>query len=200
MNEAKDRRATVTRKTIEQRLYRDIRERVRMALILGSVGLIGLTGASIYLGYQFAIQSQIRYAVAILVGCAWLGGIVLVVKELFAIRALKNRVKKGKYRILHDQLVVANEKARSPEQRSYDPNRKHRHPEYRDEYIFASGIRYIRLSNERDEFGLRGKMRYSDEPIPFLIVVYDEHPDAPILLYNERVFRFRETTYTEETT
>lgn len=43
-------------------------------------------------------------------------------------------------------------------------------------------------------------MKYSNDPIPFLIVVYDEHPDAPILLYNERVFRFQETTFTEETT
>lgn len=196
----KDPRAVLTKEKIEERLYRDIKERVRLAMILGILGLIGLIAASIYLGYQFAIQGQSRYAVLILVGCAWLGGIVLVIKELYTVRKLSIRVKKGKYRLLHDKLVVANEKVRSLDrQHPYYPYQNNRHIEYKDEYIFESGIRYVRLFNEKDEFGLRGMMRYCDEPIPFLIVVYDEHPDAPVLLYNERVFRFQENAIEEET-
>lgn len=183
----KDRRTTITKKTIERRLYQDVKERCTLALIMGALGLVVLIGTVIALVNLYKAQNPTFYAIAVFAGCAMVCGMVLVVQEGFTLFKLVRRIKKGKYRILHDRLTVANEKMHSigPTQR--------RHVVYKDEYIFESGMRYVRESKGYDEFGLLGVMQYSDEPIPFLIVVYDEHPDAPILLYNERVFYYQET-------
>lgn len=119
---------------------------------------------------------------------------VIVPTEVYKLRKQVRRIKQGNYQVLHDYLIRVNEKMKPIQYYPLNTSvKRHEDSALKDEFLFESGITYLRNSYAPDEFGLSGIMHFSDEPIPFLIVVYDENPTLPILLYDERIYRYQET-------
>jgi len=189
-----DNRIVLTDQKIQERLQRDIRKRtgfdVVFAIIAGILILVfGVMALDCYLKQDPALTMVLGMTAVfalIIVGslCA----------ELVTILRMKQRIHNREYVVFRDTLIRSNENIKQIEQKHLMIRGfpAYRGPTYVDEYLFESGMKYVRLTKSRDEFDLRGIMQYSDDPIPFIVVAYKDRPSAPVLLYNARVFQYTE--------
>ena len=189
-----DRRVTLTVQKIDERLYKAVRSRIKADILCGIFyGVVLLVFGALALNFYLTkdpAYSLVLGAESILL----ISAIGSLIAESITVSRMKRRIQAKEYLILHDKLIRANENM-IPIKNEIRLNTAYRNispPPRKDEFIFESGMTYVRTVNEKDEFNLRDIMRYSDEPIPFIIVVYRDRPDAPVLLYNERVFRYEE--------
>ena len=189
-----DSRIALTNQKIKERLYKLVKARIKSDILVGAIFGVFILVFGLLALYDYFTQNP---AFSLILGA----GIVLVlvmsvclISELITISRMKRRIDTQAYTVLRDNLIRANENVYSI-QNEIKINTAYRSPSTprkKDEYIFERGMTYVRLSSEKDEFDLRGIMRYSDQPIPFIIVVYQDRPSIPILLYDERVFRYEE--------
>ena len=189
-----DSRIALTNQKIKERLYKLVKARIKSDILVGAIFGVSILVFGLLALYDYFTQNP---AFSLVLGA----GIVLVlvmsiclISELITISRMKRRIDNQAYTVLRDNLIRANENVYSI-QNEIKINTAYRSPstpQKKDEYIFERGMTYVRLSSEKDEFDLRGIMRYSDQPIPFIIVVYQDRPTIPILLYDERVFRYEE--------
>lgn len=192
--EEKDTRVLLTKQKIESRLYKDVQSRITFAWVPGALGIVCLAIAAIIMWRLYVEQNQSFGLFAVMVGVSLMCTSVIVPTEVYKLRKQVRRIKQGNYQVLHDYLIRVNEKMKPIHYYPLNTSvRRHEDRALKDEFLFESGITYVRNSYAPDEFGLSGIMRFSDEPIPFLIVVYDENPTLPILLYDERIYRYQET-------
>ena len=192
--EQKDMRVILTKQKIESRLHKDVQSRITFARIAGALGIVCLLIAAIILWCLYVEQSASFVLFAIMTGVCLLCAAIVAPAEIYKLRKQVRRIKLGKYQVLHDYLIRANEKMKPLHYFPHNTSvRRYEDSALKDEFLFESGITYVRNSYAPDEFGLGGIMHFSNEPIPFLIVVYDENPTQPILLYDERIYRYQET-------
>ena len=192
--EEKDTRVLLTKQKIESRLYKNVQSRITFAWVAGALGIVCLAIAAIIMWRLYVEQNQSFGLFAVMVGVSLMCTSVVVPTEVYKLRKQVRRIKQGNYQVLHDYLIRVNEKMKPIHYYPLNMSvKRHEDSALKDEFLFESGITYVRNSYAPDEFGLDGIMHFSDEPIPFLIVVYDENPTLPILLYDERIYRYQET-------
>lgn len=192
--EEKDTRVLLTKQKIESRLYKNVQSRITFAWVAGALGIVCLAIAAIIMWRLYVEQNQSFGLFAVMVGVSLMCTSVVVPTEVYKLRKQVRRIKQGNYQVLHDYLIRVNEKMKPIHYYPLNMSvKRHEDSALKDEFLFESGITYVRNSYAPDEFGLSGIMRFSDDPIPFLIVVYDENPTLPILLYDERIYRYQET-------
>ncbi len=190
-----EKRVLLTRQRIVNDLGQEVKRRIKGDLIVGAFMIFSLILVAIYLYCMYIKQDPTVYMLLCMGGVLLLCYLGWSTAELFTVGRMKKRIHSGKYSVIRDTLVCANENMR-PIDNEIKMDVRHRSKgtqPNKDEYIFESGMRYVRKSNEPDAFGIRGIMQYSDDPIPFIVVVYHDRPTAPVLLYNELVFRYEET-------
>ena len=192
--EEKDTRVLLTKQKIESRLYKNVQSRITFAWVAGALGIVCLAIAAIIIWRLYVEQNQSFGLFAVMVGVSLMCTSVVVPTEVYKLRKQVRRIKQGNYQVLHDYLIRVNEKMKPIHYYPLNTSvKRHEDRALKDEFLFESGMTYVRNSYAPDEFGLDGIMHFSDEPIPFLIVVYDENPTLPILLYDERIYRYQET-------
>lgn len=190
-----DNRIALTNQKIQERLLRDVKKRIRFDVLLAIMeGLIifvfCLISLDCYLGQDVPAMTMV-------VGMTAVFALIVVgtfCAELTTVMRMQRRIHNREYVVFRDILIRCNENIKQIEQkhlliRGFPA---YRGPTYVDEYLFESGMKYVRLTKSRDEFDLRGIMQYSDDPIPFIVVAYKDRPSAPVLLYNARVFQYTE--------
>lgn len=190
-----EKRVLLTRNRIMQDLGQEVKHRIKGDLIVGVFMILSLVLGVIILYCLHAKQDPAAIILLCVLSVLLLYYLCRGIVELVALSRMKKRINAQRFTILRDTLVCANENMR-PIDNEIKMDIRHRSKgtqPRKDEYIFASGMRYVRNANEPDAFGLRGIMQYTDDPIPFIIVVYQDRPTAPVLLYNELVFRYEET-------
>ena len=185
----------LTKNRIMQDLGQEVKRRIKGDLIVGAFMIFSLIFGAIILYSLHANQAPAAMILLCVLGVLLLYYLVWGIVELITLGRMKKRIHARMFSIIRDTLVCANENMRPIDNEiKMDIRHSGKGTQPRkDEYIFESGMRYVRNSNEPDAFGLRGIMQYADDPIPFIIVVYHDRPTAPVLLYNERVFRYEET-------
>lgn len=189
-----DNRIVLTHQKIQERLQRDVKKRIKFDVIIAIIGGIFLLVFGI-----IALDCHLKQDPALVMVLGLTAVLVLIVggflcAELVTVSRLKRCIEKREYIVLHDKLIRANEHVKQIEQKPvlHPGYRGHRTVTYVDEYIFESGMKYVRSLKSPDEFDMSGIMRYSDDPVPFVVIVYRDRPSAPILLFNELVYRFEE--------
>ena len=192
--EEKDTRVLLTKRKIESRLYKNVQSRITFAWVAGALGIVCLAIAAIIIWRLYVEQNPSFGLFAVMVGVTLVCAAIVAPIEIYKLRKQVRRIKQGCYQVLHDYLIRVNEKMKPIHYYPLNTSvKRHEDSALKDEFLFESGITHVRNSYAPDEFGLDGIMHFSDEPIPFLIVVYDENPTLPILLYDERIYRYQET-------
>ena len=161
----------LTKNKIMQDLGQQVKHRIKGDLIVGAFMIFSLIFGAIILYSLHANQAPAAMILVCVLGVLLLYYLVWGIVELITLGRMKKRIHARRFSIIRDTLVCANENMRPIDNEIImDVRHSGKGPQPRkDEYIFESGMRYVRNSNEPDAFGLRGIMQYADDPIPFFI-------------------------------
>ena len=190
-----DNRIALTDQKIQERLLRDVKKRIRFDVLLAI-----MEGLIIFVFCLISLDCYLKQdvpAMTMVLGMTAVFALIIVgslCAELVTILRMKRRIHNREYVVFFDTLIRCNENIKQIGQKPirHPGYGGYRSPTYVDEYLFESGMKYVRLTKSPDEFDLRGIMQYSDDPIPFIVVAYKDRPSAPVLLYNARVFQYTE--------